>query len=156
MRYFIRSCALIASFAVVAPVLADTTVFINEIHYDNVGSDVGEAIEIAGPSGTSLSGWKLVLYNGSDGQDYSTIALSGTVSSSCNGYGVASFAANGIQNGAPDGVALIDSSGGVREFISYEGSFRNGVRASSEGLLLADTGPSLIDVQMPKQLTRQN
>ena len=39
-------------------------VFINEIHYDNDGTDVGEFIEIAGPAGTSLSGWKIVLYNG--------------------------------------------------------------------------------------------
>jgi hypothetical protein len=39
---------------------------INEIHYDNVGTDAGEAVEIAGPAGTDLSGWKIVRYNGSD------------------------------------------------------------------------------------------
>ena len=33
------------------------TAFINEIHYDNTGKDTGEAIEIAGPAGTNLSGW---------------------------------------------------------------------------------------------------
>ena len=38
--------------------------FINEIHYDNVGTDSGEAIEVAGPAGTDLTGWSLVLYNG--------------------------------------------------------------------------------------------
>ena len=31
---------------------AGTTVFINELHYDNAGTDSGEFIEIAGPSGT--------------------------------------------------------------------------------------------------------
>ena len=32
------------------------TVFINEIHYDNTGTDTGEFIEIAGPAGTDLTG----------------------------------------------------------------------------------------------------
>ena len=32
------------------------SVFINEVHYDNDGTDTGEAIEIAGPAGTDLSG----------------------------------------------------------------------------------------------------
>ena len=31
------------------------TVFINEIHYDNTGTDAGEFIEIAGPAGTNLA-----------------------------------------------------------------------------------------------------
>ena len=29
-------------------------VFINEIHYDNAGTDINEAIEIAGPAGTTF------------------------------------------------------------------------------------------------------
>ena len=50
-------------------------VFINEIHYDNTGTDTGEAIEVAGPAGTDLTGWSLVLYNGSTGALYNTTAL---------------------------------------------------------------------------------
>ena len=46
---------------------APTSVFINEIHYDNTGTDAGEAIEVAGPAGTDLTGWSLVLYNGNGG-----------------------------------------------------------------------------------------
>ena len=38
-------------------------VFLNEIHYDNASSDVGEAIEVAGVAGTDLSGWSIILYN---------------------------------------------------------------------------------------------
>ena len=38
---------------------------VSEIHYDNDGTDTGEAIEIAGPAGTDLTGWSVVLYNGS-------------------------------------------------------------------------------------------
>ncbi len=40
-----------------------TVVFINEIHYENVGLDVNEGIEIAGPAGTNLDNWKLYVYS---------------------------------------------------------------------------------------------
>ena len=46
------------------------TVFINEIHYDNIGTDSDEFVEIAGPAGTSLEGYSIVLYNGSGGAVY--------------------------------------------------------------------------------------
>ncbi len=49
---------------------AASVVFINEIHYDNVGTDAGEAIEVAGTAGTDLTGWSLVLYNGSGAASY--------------------------------------------------------------------------------------
>jgi hypothetical protein len=52
-------------------------VFINEIHYDNAGTDAGEAIEVAAPAGTDLIGWSLALYNGTGGVVYDTDALSG-------------------------------------------------------------------------------
>ncbi len=55
--------AMIGS-AICAVATADTSVFINEIHYDNTGTDTGEFVEIAGPAGTDLSGWRLVFYNG--------------------------------------------------------------------------------------------
>ena len=42
--------------AVSAVTQAQTTVFINELHYDNSGSDTGEAVEIAGPAGADLTG----------------------------------------------------------------------------------------------------
>src|SRR4051794_34542518 len=60
--------------AAVAP--PDGAVFVNEIHYDNDGTDVGEAIEVAGPAGTDLAGWSLVLYNGNGGASYNTTVLS--------------------------------------------------------------------------------
>ncbi len=102
---------------------APEPVFINEIHYDNSGGDVGEAIEIAGPAGTDLTGWDLVLYNGSTGATYGTENLAGTLPDEGSGYGTLSFPISGIQNGSPDGVALIDSLGAVVQFLSYEGSF---------------------------------
>lgn len=50
-------------------------VFINEFHYDNTGTDAGEFVEIAGPAGTDLSGWYIVLYNGANGSSYDTDPL---------------------------------------------------------------------------------
>ncbi|GAA4013992.1 hypothetical protein GCM10022280_10460 [Sphingomonas swuensis] len=102
-------------------------VFINEINYDTAGSDVGEFIEVAGLAGTDLSGWKLVLYNGNGNGSYATINLSGTIADSANGFGTISVATPGIQNGGdggstqPDGIALVDASGRVVQFLSYEG-----------------------------------
>ena len=97
----------------------------SEIHYDNVGTDAGEAIEIEGPAGTDLTGWSIVLYNGSGGASYNTATLSGTLPDSCAGRGVVvqTYPSNGIQNGSPDGMALVDATGAVVEFLSYEGTF---------------------------------
>lgn len=52
---------LICSLPAFSPAAAQTPIFINEIHYDNDGGDTGEAIEIAGPAGSDLTGWSLVL-----------------------------------------------------------------------------------------------
>ena len=45
-----------------------SNVFINEIHYDNAGTDSGEFVEIAGLAGTDVTGWSIVLYNGNPAQ----------------------------------------------------------------------------------------
>ena len=119
------------------------SVFINEIHYDNAGGDTGEAIEIAGPAGTDLSGWNIALYNGTSSQRsvYGTISLSGIISDQDNGFGTLSFSRAGIQNGSPDGMALIDAGGFVVQFLSYEGSF-TAVSGPAAGLTSTDIGVS--------------
>lgn len=103
-------------------ITSSPSVFINEFHYDNAGQDKEEFIELIGQSGTDLSLWKIALYNGSDGSVYHTINLSGSLSHQSSGFGFAVFSYQGIQNGAADGFALIDGSGLVQQFISYEGS----------------------------------
>ncbi|MFZ5904489.1 MAG: ExeM/NucH family extracellular endonuclease [Chloroflexota bacterium] len=120
-----------------------STVFINEIHYDNTGTDAGEAIEIAGPAGTDLTGWSIVLYNGSGGAVYDTDALSGTIPNQQGGYGTVTltYPSNGIQNGAPDGIALVDASNVVIQFLSYEGAF-TAVGGPANGILSTDIGVS--------------
>lgn len=117
------------------------TTFINEIHYDNSGSDTGEAIEIAGPSGTNLTGWSIELYNGSNGTSYGTINLNETISEQGNGYGTINIPRTGIQNGAPDGIALVDPASTVIQFLSYEGSF-TAVDGPAAGLTSTDIGVS--------------
>lgn len=97
--------------------------WINEIHYDNSGADVGEFVEVAGPAGLSLASWSIVAYNGSNGQSYKTTSLSGTIADDDNGFGVLAFNISGLQNGGPDGLALVDPDDTVIQFLSYEGSF---------------------------------
>ena len=119
-----------------------TTIFINEIHYDNTGTDTGEAIEVAGPAGTDLTGWSIVLYNGNGGAVYDTDALSGVIADQQGGYGtvVMSYPSNGIQNGSPDGIALVNDTT-VVQFLSYEGSFV-AVGGPANGMTSTDIGAS--------------
>ena len=117
---------LLATGALLITSLASAqTVRISEIHYDNTGADVGEAVEVSAPAGTDLSGWRVVLYNGSGGASYGTLTLSGVMSATCGARGVVVLAgpATGIQNGAPDGLALVNAADTVVEFLSYEGVF---------------------------------
>ena len=107
----------------VSPQGSVSQVRFNEIHYDNAGVDSGEAIEVAGPEGLDITGYSIVLYNGSNGAPYGTVPLSGALSSGCDARGVlaVSFPQDGLQNGAPDGMALFDNTGALVEFRSYEG-----------------------------------
>ncbi len=100
--------------------------WINEIHYDNTGADVGEGAEIAGPAGTDLSCYQLIAYNGAGGASYITLPLTGTITDEGCGYGAIWFPMAGLQNGSPDGIALYNTCTStlvVGQFLSYEGSF---------------------------------
>lgn len=136
--------ALIVGFLAVTPALAqpgnDSTVFINEFHYDNAGTDVGEFVEIAGPAGTDLSGYSIVLYNGNGGASYDTDSFTGTITDQQNGFGTAviEYPSNGIQNGPPDGIALVGPNGLI-QFLSYEGAF-TGVGGPADGVRSTDVG----------------
>ena len=132
------------------------SVFINEIHYDNLGTDAEEVLEVAGPAGTDIKGWSLVLYNGKNGMPYRTIPLAGSIP-----FGTLSFSINRIENGAPDGIVpgepLHEQShrerragrhctginpenpGLVIHFMSYEGGF-TAASGPAEGLAATDIG----------------
>ena len=98
------------------------TVFINEIHYDNDGTDSNEGIEIAGPAGTDLSCYELLFYNGADSLQDPSVTLTGTIPDQLCGFGTIWFAKSGIQNGPRDAVGLLNTcSGSVIQFLSWEG-----------------------------------
>jgi len=122
--------------------------FINEIHYDNAGADVGEFIEVCIPAGSNINNFDLVLYNGSNspttgGMSYNTTALSQPDPIVCppaaDGNTYASFNISGIQNGNPDGIALVDASGTVCQFLSYGGTF-TALNGPANGLTSTDIG----------------
>ena len=129
--------ALVACMLLAGTAHAQTNVFVNELHYDNSGADAGEAIEIAAPQGTDLTGWDVVLYNGSNGTQYGTRELSGTVGASR--VTVLQYPVDGIQNGSPDGIALVDAAGAVRQFLSYEGTL-TAVGGPANGMQSTDIG----------------
>lgn len=98
-------------------------VFINEIHYDNIGTDVGEGLEIAGAAGQDLSCYQIYLYNGSNGSNYEPIVtLEGVLENESNGFGTIWVTIEGMQNGDNDAIALYNScTETVEQFLSYEG-----------------------------------
>ena len=144
--------------AVAAP---PTSPFISEIHYDDAGGDTGEFIEVQLPAGTSSAGLTAVLYNGGSNATaaaaattYDTDAFP-TVTAPANAPAVAviDYPADGIQNGSPDGIALVDASGTVLEFLSYEGvlTASNGPAA---GLTSTDIGVAEAAVPEGQSLSR--
>jgi hypothetical protein len=101
---------------------------INEIDYDQVGADHDGFVELfnAGDAPASLDGVAIVLVNGGDSAEYRRLALSGTLAP--GDYLVWD---TDPQNGAPDGVALVDTATGVLlDALAYEGPLVDGVTLS--------------------------
>ena len=121
----------------------EPAVWFNEINYDPAGSDTAgtEWLEVAGPAGTDLSNYVVVRYNGANGASYGSTTLSGTIDDEGCGFGAVELVyntADSLQNGAPDGIALANVSGGVTtlvQFLCYEGTFMatNGPAAGTTG-----------------------
>ena len=107
------------------PPSSEAELVINEIDYDQVGADADGFVEVfnAGTEPSDLTGLAIVLVDGSDGLEYLRKPLSGTLAP---GAYVAVPA--DAQNGAPDGVALIDTAGGgLLDALSYEGAITSAV-----------------------------
>jgi len=117
--------------------------WINEIHYDNAGTDVDESVEVAGTAGADLTGWKIVLYNGTDGQPYGVVDLAGVIPDQQAGKGTLTCPAPGMQNGSPDGLALVlpgPPPGFALQLLSYEGAFIAGSIGMSNDIGVSETG----------------
>ncbi|MAZ73744.1 MAG: hypothetical protein CMC70_11435 [Flavobacteriaceae bacterium] len=106
--------------------VATPEIWINEIHYDNIGIDTGEGFEIAGVAGTDLNDYQIVRYSGNGAGSAVTtgtpINLTGLLPDEGTGYGTAATLTT-LQND-DEGLALVKiSTGSVVQFLSYEGSF---------------------------------
>lgn len=131
---FLKHAALAAcSLSVLAaPALADH-IWINEFHYDDIDVDGREFVEVAVRSGPAFNAadYSVILYNGNNGATYDTDALNTfTASAAIPVIGSSEtvtlhyleYPSNGIQNGAPDGIAIVDTvNNSVVQFLSYEG-----------------------------------
>ena len=129
---------------------ASAALVINEVDYDQISTDTGEFVEVVntGPAAVDVSNVKLFLVNGGTSTSYASYPMSGTLaagayfvfaSSSVTvpaGTAVSTFpsAANNIQNGAPDGLALVDTSThAMLDAFSYEGSITSATLAGETG-----------------------
>jgi len=131
----LQHALLLGSLMTTCAAPADAALIINEIDYDQPGSDRAEFVELFN-TGTALNltGYTLDLINGSTGVAYRHFPL-GTNGLSAGGYFVLCGEPNSvpncnldvspnrnlIQNGAPDAVALL-LAGVVVDAVSYEGS----------------------------------
>ncbi len=121
-----------------APSCAIDHLVINEIDYDQDGTNDAEFIEIFNGTGAgvSLNGLTVQLVNGTGGgaSVYQTIPLPDTTLANDDYFVICGNAAtvvncdldvvpdtNLIQNGAPDAVALVDPTGALVDTVSYEG-----------------------------------
>ena len=132
----------------------DVNLWINEIHYDNLGGDVEERVEIAGSAGIDLTGYSIYHYNGSGGTIISTENILGIIVEISSGIGVKNIDFTSLQNG-PDALALVDPSGNVIQFLSYEGEViaTEGPAAGMTSILLPISEEPAVTIGLSMQLT---
>jgi hypothetical protein len=121
---------------------------INEIDYDQPGTDRAEFVELfnSGPATLNLDGYRLELINGSTASPYRSVNLDGWQVSAKGFFVVcgnpdqvlncnldAGRSTNLIQNGAPDAVALLTGTT-VIDALSYEGTVAGYGEGSGAGL----------------------
>ncbi len=109
-------------------------IVINEVDYDQPGTDTAEFIELTnnGAASVPLNGMQLILINGSNGTTYSTVTLDNVTLAPgehhvvCYGNNAAPYCdqtvAAAIQNGDPDGIRLTTADATVLDEMSYGGS----------------------------------
>lgn len=125
----------LATLTFTASLSTQATIIINEIDYDQPGTDTAEFIELfnTSPSNISLSGYFIDLVNGNNNTTYRSIDLTGfdilsggyfvicndtSLTANCN-YDFTN-STGWLQNGSPDAVALFNGTTLIDSF-SYEG-----------------------------------
>jgi hypothetical protein len=141
----------IASTSLTIVPLDTSHLVINEIDYDNPGTDTAEFVEIFNPSTNTLSlaNLALVFVNGANNTEYRRVNLSGNLPAQgylvvanpgvtvAPGATVINFASasDNIQNGAPDAVLLFDTANHqVVDALSYEGAITAAVLTGETGV----------------------
>ena len=126
---------------------------ITEFHYDNAGGDVNEFVEITLPAGADPACYTVNLVNGSNATEYDLLTLDAApTSADCNvaTTDIYTISATGMQNGGPDGLALVDiCTNTVIQFLSYEGTITGasfggftGQNSTDIGVAESPTGPT--------------
>ncbi len=140
-----KKLILFVSFVFITSLCFGQNAWINELHYDNDGGDVGEFVEVVieNPGSYSLIDFTVSLYNGSSssGAVYGSETLDNcTVGNTSGNYTFYTWPHAGIQNGAPDGLSL-DYQGTLisGQFLSYEGTF-TATDGPAIGVLSTDIG----------------
>ena len=114
--------------------------WINEIHYDNIGTDTLEGFEVVIESAGkySMSDFSIDLYNGENGTVYGTNKLSTfIIGSSQNNFTLYYKMISNIQNDC-EGIAL-GYQGNLIQFLSYEGTF-TATDGPATGIISIDIG----------------
>ena len=140
------------------------TIVINEVDYDQPGTDGPEYLELYNPgsSPVDLAGLQLILVNGSNGMPYGTLDLGGVATSLAAGQYlvvhasgvtvpagalVAAIPGGSIQNGGPDGIALWDSNTNMLlDALSYEGSLTGAMIGGMSLTLVEGTATTAVDM----------
>ena len=100
------------------PPAGESKLVINEVDYDQVGTDANGFVEIhnTGSEAVDLADVDLVAVNGGDSTEYDRVELTGSLAAS--GYLAVDIE---LQNGAPDGLALLRGAT-LLDALSYEGA----------------------------------
>ena len=127
---------------------ASTSLVINEVDYDQAGTDASEYFELKNVSGApiNLDAYSVQLINGSGGAlyftadlpnvnlaagDYFVVCANDTLTANCDQD--VSVDTNLIQNGAPDGLRLMLGTATI-DALSYEGNTAGSTEGSGVGL----------------------
>ena len=144
--------------------LPPDVLLINEVDYDNIGSDVSEYVEVYNPNAfpVALADYVVTRVNGNNGTAYGTFALGGAgdmlagesylvlasqslIDSMTIDAGALTVpfdvATNNLQNGAPDAVYLATAAGVFVDGLAYEGT----VDGVGEGSSPGDTDSNTIE-----------
>lgn len=129
---------------------AANAAFINEIDYDQPGTDNAEFVEVFVETGDSLADFAVQAINQAGALQASQVVLTsftpGAVVSGGQLYSY-TFPSNGLQNGGDDGIGLFDISGSsdvAVQLLSWEGTYTfNSVESTDVGVADGNSEPNV-------------